>query len=120
MGIMTKWFGSETVSVDPAGAQDLLRAGALLIDVREEHEWDAGHAPKAKHHPLRRLSTSMAGLPEQRTLVVVCRSGNRSARAAKQLEKAGHDAVNLVGGMNAWQAAGLPVVSSRGKRGRVA
>ncbi|MEZ5208358.1 MAG: rhodanese-like domain-containing protein [Acidimicrobiales bacterium] len=86
---------------------------ALLVDVRERSEWDAGHAPKAKHHPLGGLRASMGDLPVERTLVVVCRSGNRSARATKLLSKAGYDAVNLSGGMMAWQAAGQPVVSAR-------
>ena len=52
--------------------------------------------------------------------MVVCRSGNRSARATKVLSKAGFDAVNLTGGMAAWKAAGLPLVNSRGKKGTVA
>jgi len=77
----------------------------------------AGHAPKAKHHPLRGLPSSMSRLPRDRTLVVVCRSGNRSARATKMLAKAGFDAVNLTGGMTAWRGAGLPMVNSRGKKG---
>jgi rhodanese-related sulfurtransferase len=121
MSVLAKLFGSSTASgVGPAEAHDLLRSGALLLDVREQGEWDAGHAPKARHHPLRRLPGSMDRLPTARTIVVVCRSGNRSARATKMLTKAGLDAVNLTGGMTAWKAAGLPLVSSRGKKGTVA
>lgn len=120
MSVLSKLFGPAPATVDPVGAQDLLRAGALLVDVREKSEWDAGHAPKARHLPLGRLSSEMSGLPDARTLVVVCRSGNRSARATKVLTKAGYDAVNLTGGMAAWRAAGLPVVNARGKKGKVA
>ena len=121
MGVLAKLFGnSKTVAVGPTDAQDLLRSGALLVDVREQREWDAGHAPKAKHHPLRGLHSSSDRLPRERTIVVVCRSGNRSARATKVLTKAGFDAVNLTGGMSAWKAAGLPLVNSRGKKGTVA
>ncbi len=115
MGVFGSLFGSSMRSVDPDGAQELLRGGALLVDVRERSEWDGGHAPKAKHHPLGGLRTSMSDLPLDRTLVVVCRSGNRSTRATKMLTKAGYDAVNLTGGMMAWQAAGQPVVSARGR-----
>jgi rhodanese-related sulfurtransferase len=120
MSVLSKLFGtSSTTAVGPVDAQDVLRDGAVLVDVREKSEWDAGHAPKAKHHPLGGLATSMERLPQDRTIVVVCRSGNRSARATKVLAKAGFDAVNLTGGMTAWKAAGLPIVSSRGKKGSV-
>lgn len=119
MSVLSKLFGTSTTAVGPADAQDLLRGGAVLVDVREKSEWDAGHAPKAKHHPLGGLATSMARLPQDRPLVVVCRSGNRSSRATKMLGKAGFDAVNLTGGMTAWKAAGLPMVNSRGKKGSV-
>jgi rhodanese-related sulfurtransferase len=119
MSVLSKWFGRSTTSVGPVEAHELQRRGALLVDVREKSEWDAGHAPKAKHHPLGGLPSSMSRLPEDRTLVVVCRSGNRSARASKLLAKAGFDAVNLTGGMTAWKASGLPMVNSRGKKGAV-
>ena len=121
MSVLSKLFRAPaSPDVSATHAQDLLRAGAVLVDVREGREWDAGHAPKARHIPLGRLHSSMADLPQGRTLVVVCRSGNRSARATRQLTKAGLDAVNLHGGMTAWRAAGLPLVNSRGKKGTVA
>ena len=118
MSVLSKLFGTATAGVGPVEAQDLLRHGAVLIDVREQQEWDAGHAPKARHHPLGSLATSMARLPEDRTLVVVCRSGHRSARATKMLASSGFDVVNLTGGMTAWKAAGLPMVNRRGRRVR--
>jgi rhodanese-related sulfurtransferase len=121
VSLFSRLFGSARAAVvRPVQAHDLVRAGALLVDVREQGEWDAGHAPKAKHHPLGGLALAMAGLPADRTIVVVCRSGNRSARAARMLAKAGFDARDLLGGMHAWAAAGLPVVSSRGRKGSVA
>jgi rhodanese-related sulfurtransferase len=120
MSVLSKLFGGSTTrSTDPVEAQDLVRDGAVLVDVREQGEWDAGHAPKAKHHPLGGLAGSMDRLPRGRTLVVVCRSGNRSARATKMLTQEGFDAVNLTGGMTAWKAAGYPVVNSRGRQGSV-
>ena len=120
MTVLSKLFGRSSAAVNPAQAQELLRQGAVLVDVREQREWDAGHAPKAKHIPLGRLHQSIDRLPENRTIVVVCRSGNRSGRATKALSKAGLDAVNLSGGMMAWKATGLSIVSSRGRKGTVA
>ena len=121
MSVLSKLFGNSTTgAVGPTDAQHLLRSGALLVDVREQGEWDAGHAPRAKHHPLRGLHSSMDRLPQDRTIVAICRSGHRSARATKMLSKAGFDAVNLTGGTAAWKAAGLPLVNSRGKKGTVA
>ncbi|WP_324786051.1 rhodanese-like domain-containing protein [Streptomyces sp. H51] len=98
------------------------RGDAVLLDVREAHEWQAGHAPRAVHLPLSALSAG-AGLPpraQSRPLIVICRSGNRSRRAAELLAARGTDAVDVVGGMQDWAGAGLPVVDSRGKAGTVA
>ena len=59
-------------------------------------------------------------MPANRTVITVCRSGHRSARAAALLARDGHDVVNLAGGMHAWARAGLPVVASGGRPGRIA
>jgi rhodanese-related sulfurtransferase len=105
--------------VGPQQAQELLVQGAILLDVREHGEWRAGHAPKARHIPLSRLPGRVRDLPPNRTVVTVCRSGGRSARAAALLAREGRDAVNLAGGMHAWARAGLPVVTSGGRPGQV-
>lgn len=97
------------VEVSEAVAQ--IDAGALLLDVREQNEWDAGHAPQARHLPLGRLQNEWTSLPRERRIVIVCRSGRRSATATAALLGAGIDAVNLTGGMQAWSAAGQAVVS---------
>ncbi len=113
-------FGPSTSpEAGPDEARRLLHGGAMLIDVREQHEWDAGHAPMAEHHPLGELDASLGRLPTDCTIVVVCRSGNRSAHATQILIGAGIDAVNLTGGMSAWEATGLPVVDGRGDTGTV-
>lgn len=106
--------------VGPIEAHALVAAGAVLVDVREPGEWMAGHADGAVHVPLGSLASSYHALPGDRRLVVVCRSGNRSAKATQALRAAGFDAVNLAGGMSAWLSAGLPVVDDRGARGAVA
>ncbi|MGA7688033.1 MAG: rhodanese-like domain-containing protein, partial [Jiangellales bacterium] len=97
--------------VDAVAAQQMVTDGALLLDVREPHEWQAGHAPKAKHMALSVVGHRQAELPKDRTIVTVCRSGRRSDSAATQLRAAGFTVLNLTGGMQAWAAAGLPVVA---------
>ncbi|GHI02326.1 sulfurtransferase [Streptomyces cellostaticus] len=95
---------------------------AVLLDVREPAEWEAGHAPGALLLPLSALSAG-AGLPapeQARPLVVICRSGNRSRQAAELLVAQGADAVDVIGGMRDWAGAGLPVVDAQGGNGTVA
>lgn len=100
-------------------AADAATAGeVLLVDVREDDEWAAGHAPGAVHIPLAALT--VADVPVGRPVVAVCRSGNRSARAAALLAQSGVDVANMAGGMAAWAAAGLPVVTLDGGSGTVA
>jgi rhodanese-related sulfurtransferase len=96
--------------VDAAGAADLLAArSAVVVDVREHAEWKTGHIQGAIHIPLAHLPGRLAQLPSGKTIVTVCRSGHRSAAAARTLTRAGHDVLNLRGGMNAWARAGLPL-----------
>lgn len=82
---------------------------AYLLDVREDDEWREGHAPGAVHVPLGQLAARLPELPRDQPVAVVCAVGARSARAAAWLLQQGHDAVNVRGGMHAWQRAGLPV-----------
>ena len=84
-------------------------AGAVLLDVREDDEWAAGHATGAVHVPMGRLTPDR--LPEGRPVYVICRSGNRSGRVVEILTAAGVDARNVRGGMIAWERSGLPVVA---------
>jgi rhodanese-related sulfurtransferase len=107
-------------AVTAAEAADLGKQGALLVDVREPFEWNTGHAPTARHIPLGMLPRHLSDLPTDRRIILVCRSGNRSARATEILTSAGLDAVNLTGGMSAWARCGLPVVSDFGGPGTVA
>ncbi|MGH3933236.1 MAG: rhodanese-like domain-containing protein [Pseudonocardiaceae bacterium] len=105
-----------SVSLDEARA--LLRANAaILVDVREQHEWDAGHAAEAVHMPLRELDA--AALPPGTEIIVTCRSGGRGTRATAALIDAGLPARNLTGGMRRWQSAGHPLESADGTPGSV-
>ncbi len=106
------------VDVGPAEAAHLADSGqALLLDVREDVEWSSGHAPQATHIALGDLDPS--AVPQDRPVVAVCRSGNRSGQAAQALSAAGLDVRNLAGGMTAWAAAGLPVVRADGTPGEI-
>lgn len=82
---------------------------AVLLDVRELVEWTAVRAPAALHIPMRQLSISADRLPWDRTIACICHIGARSAVVAEALVGAGYDAVNVAGGMDAWETAGLPV-----------
>lgn len=106
--------------VNPDEAVQMVERGALLLDVREDDEWRAGHAPAARHVPLGSLAARQDEIPTDTPLVAVCRSGNRSYTAAAALVRAGYDAVNLSGGMKDWRDAGHPVVTDDGAPGRVA
>ena len=90
-------------------AQLVKDAQAVLLDVREPDEWRTVRAPEALHIPMRQLSTSTDQLPSTGIIACICHVGQRSAVVAEALVGAGYDAVNVAGGMDAWQAAGLPV-----------
>jgi DMSO/TMAO reductase YedYZ molybdopterin-dependent catalytic subunit/rhodanese-related sulfurtransferase/glyoxylase-like metal-dependent hydrolase (beta-lactamase superfamily II) len=102
-----------TPQVGGRAAKALIDAGALLLDVREPEEWQIEHAPDARLVPMGQVKARTGELPRDRRIVVVCRSGGRSAAVTDSLCAWGFDAVNLAGGMCAWAAAGLPVVAGR-------
>jgi rhodanese-related sulfurtransferase len=87
---------------------------AWLLDVREDDEWAAGHAPQARHIPLGQLGARTAEIPQDTDVYVICRSGGRSSRATQALNGAGWRAVNVGGGMQDWAAAGKPMVTDSG------
>lgn len=97
--------------VTPREAKQLVETeDAVLVDVRESAEWRAGHAPRARHVPLRSLGAHLDKLPRDRPVIVVCASGMRSRSAARTLADAGFSRVlNVKGGMTAWRSSGLPV-----------
>jgi rhodanese-related sulfurtransferase len=105
--------------IGPDEAVDLVNAGAILLDVREDEEWVAGHSPQAIHVAMGEIENRASELPEDRTVVCVCRVGGRSGAVAKALVAAGYDVRNLDGGMLAWAAAGFPVVTDGGDPGEI-
>ena len=84
------------------------RAEIPLIDVREQHEYHAGHVPGAINLPMSTLGDQLHLLPEGE-FDVICEVGGRSARVAQALEARGHEAVNVDGGTRAWIEAGYAV-----------
>ncbi len=99
-------------NVDAATALTRHRDGVPIIDVRDDHEWRAGHIPDALHLPLKDLDPD--NVPAEGPVLVICRSGNRSAQAARSLASAGVQAVNVLGGMTAWAAIGGPMQTDTG------
>ncbi len=105
--------GSQAASLPPEisvqQAYQKYQQGVFLLDVRTQPEWDEFHAPNAVLIPLDELPSRLSELPKDQEIVVICRSGNRSAVATDILRQNGFNAASAAGGMNAWRAAGYPV-----------
>lgn len=108
-----------TPQLPAAEAVALLKQGAVLLDVREMDEWNAGHAPQAIHIPLGELGSQVSRMDPSQQIVIICRSGRRSDHATAALRNAGYDAYNFSGGMQAWQQAGGAVLTPTGHPGSV-
>lgn len=101
-----------TSEVSVEKAYELREAGAFILDVRQPEEWEAAHIPESTLIPLGELSSRISEIPSGQTIVVVCRSGNRSAQGRDILLKAGIAPVtSMAGGMNSWTLKGYPTVS---------
>ncbi|TFD91031.1 rhodanese-like domain-containing protein [Cryobacterium lactosi] len=83
-------------------------ADPVVVDVREPYEFDAGHTAGAILIPLGELSERLGEVPREAPVYVICAAGGRSQQGTTFLERNGVDAVNVTGGMTAWQQAGLP------------
>lgn len=91
----------------------------VLLDVREDDEWQRGHAAGAQHIPMGDVPARMAEIDPDATLYVVCHAGGRSMRVAQYLARNGYEPINVAGGMLEWVAAGRPVVTDDGSAGTV-
>lgn len=91
----------------------------ILLDVREDDEWQRGHAPDARHIPMGDVPARMAEIDAEATLFVVCHAGGRSQRVAQYLARNGYEPINVTGGMLAWAEAGRQVVTDSGAPGTV-
>lgn len=111
MKLLELLFGKPVSTINAGELNDRLKNGKrpVLIDVRQPEEYRTGHIAGAKLIPLNKLNGRMKELPQNREIVCVCASGNRSGSAARMLVRAGYDAVNMRGGMISWRRANLPV-----------
>ncbi|GIW25270.1 rhodanese-like domain-containing protein [Meiothermus sp.] len=119
---MWGWFknllglGSKVPRITAKEAQEKLKAGAVMIDVRTPLERKLSKIPGSQGMPLAELAKRWESLPKDKPIICLCESGNRSQQAAEFLAQKGFEVYNLAGGISAWQAAGLPVKKGDIKR----
>jgi rhodanese-related sulfurtransferase len=92
------------------------RENALVLDVREDHEYALMHIPNSRHIPLSTLEARLNELTKfkDRPVIVSCQSGNRSGKAIQILEKNSFSKLHsLRGGIGAWEEASLPLERSK-------
>jgi rhodanese-related sulfurtransferase len=94
--------------ISRAEAREMLGRGAQLVDVRADHEWEAGHLPGAVHIALPDLPARIEEIDKDRPVILYCRGGNRSTMAAGALAEAGYDTAKLAEGAVGWEEEGLP------------
>ncbi len=99
----------EVREVSREEARRLVDEGAQLLDVRADHEWEAGHIAGASHIPLDELPQRVGEIGKDRPVVVYCRGGNRSSMATAALQAGGYDAAKLSEGVVGWEEEGLPM-----------
>lgn len=102
-----------TEFIDTTTLATRLAEGALLLDVREAAEYDAGHVPAARSTPMSSIWQVVDSLPVEEDVYVICQSGHRSQRMADYLTARGIRAISVDGGTAAWQREGRPVVVGR-------
>ena len=105
--------------VDMSDVPTTFDESVVLLDVREDDEWQRGHAAGAQHIPMGEVPARIAEIDASAKLFVVCHLGGRSMRVAQYLAQNGYAPVNVSGGMQAWADAGRPVVTDTGGVGTV-
>ena len=106
---------ADTPEVSVREAQKRVQSGALLLDVREQNEYDEERIPGAQLLPLSELMARFEDeLPQGREIVAQCRSGKRSAQATDFLRAQGYDVTNMEGGILRWKAEDLPTEKGNG------
>jgi rhodanese-related sulfurtransferase len=106
---MAEEQGSAAREVSRDEARKMVADGAQLIDVRADHEWEAGRISGATHVSLPELPERLGEIDKDRPVVVYCRGGNRSSMATAALAEAGYDAAKLSEGIVGWEEEDLPL-----------
>jgi rhodanese-related sulfurtransferase len=106
--------GGEPREVSREEARKMVEEGAQLVDVRADHEWEAGRIAGATHVPLPELPQRTGEIDKDRPVVLYCRGGNRSSMAATALTEAGYDAVKMSEGIVGWAGEDLPLEPEAG------
>ena len=98
------------LEVTPERTRELLESGeALVVDVREPYEREAGHIEGTRHIEMERLASNAPTLPRDRPIIFHCRLGARAGLAAQAFRRAGYDAWSMQGGLQLWHDRGLPI-----------
>jgi rhodanese-related sulfurtransferase len=112
--------GMDDVEISQAPITDVpstFDGSVVLLDVREDDEWQRGHAPGAQHIPMGQVPSRIDEINADAKLFVVCQAGGRSQRVAQYLARNGYSPVNVSGGMLSWAGAGRAVVTDDGATG---
>jgi rhodanese-related sulfurtransferase len=101
------------LEISPQSAFEEISSGrAVGVDVRESHEWEAGHAENVSWNPMSTFDIN--SLPSDTPIIFICRSGSRSGQVVDSVAGQFENVFNMTGGMKAWNAAGLAMVSASG------
>jgi rhodanese-related sulfurtransferase len=101
---------AQSREISPEEAQRALEDGsAVMVDVREPYEREAGHIPGSEHIAMDELQARASELPQDKTVIFQCRLGGRSAVAAEAFAGAGYDARTMTGGIVRWDEEGRPL-----------
>jgi rhodanese-related sulfurtransferase len=108
--------GDHDVDVTPEWVRERHEAGEVqLVDVREDHEWEAGRLAGARHIELGLVASEASTIDREKPVVFYCRVGSRSGMAATAFRRAGYDAYSMDGGIKAWSQSGLPLEPEGGE-----
>lgn len=102
-------FADDAIDITPGEAARRMAEGNLvLIDVREDYEWEAGRVPGSRHIPVESVASEAPSIPQDRSVAFICLGGVRSAMVTKAFRDAGYAAYNVTGGFAEWFGQGLP------------
>lgn len=109
----------EVAQADIAAVPTAFDRSTVLLDVREDDEWQRGHVAGAQHIPMGDIPARMGEIDAGANLFVMCHVGGRSLRVSQYLARNGYHPINVDGGMLAWAGAGRPVVTDDGSPGSI-